>query len=52
MDFVKKPFSLEEIVNVVLKAKAICLQEREEQEKIREMEAKIKESLPILHGSI
>ncbi|KWX83970.1 AraC family transcriptional regulator, partial [Paenibacillus riograndensis] len=39
MDFVKKPFSLEEIVNVVLKAKALCLEEREEQEKIMAMQA-------------
>ncbi len=48
MDFVKKPFSLEEIVTVVLKARALCLQEREEQEKIMAMKAQIKESLPIL----
>jgi len=48
MDFVKKPFSLDEIVNVVLKAKTAVLQERREQEKIKAMEARIKESLPIL----
>ncbi|UQZ35617.1 DNA-binding response regulator [Paenibacillus sp. PK3_47] len=48
MDFVKKPFSLEEIVNVVLKARDLCLQEREEQEKLKAMELKIKASLPIL----
>ncbi|WP_310832180.1 response regulator [Paenibacillus pedocola] len=48
MDFVKKPFSLDEIVNVVLKAKALCLQEREEQDRIQAMELKIKESLPVL----
>ncbi|MRN56029.1 response regulator [Paenibacillus monticola] len=48
IDFVKKPFSLEEIVNVVLKAKQVCLQERQEQEKLKAMEGKIKESLPIL----
>lgn len=48
MDFVKKPFSVEEIVNVVLKARNLCLQEREEQDKLKAMELKIKESLPIL----
>jgi two-component system response regulator YesN len=48
MDFVKKPFSLDEIVNVVLKAKQLRLQEQQEQAKIKAMEGKIKESLPIL----
>lgn len=48
MDFVKKPFSLDEIVNVVLKAKALCLQEQQEQDRIHAMELKIKESLPVL----
>ncbi|KGE18654.1 response regulator [Paenibacillus wynnii] len=48
MDFVKKPFSLDEIIKVVLQAKQICLQDREEQEKTKAMEGKIKESLPIL----
>ncbi|MBT2288714.1 response regulator [Paenibacillus albidus] len=48
MDFVKKPFSLDEIVSVVLKAQQLCLQERQELAKIQIMEEKIKESLPIL----
>ncbi|MBY0010912.1 response regulator [Paenibacillus typhae] len=48
MDFVKKPFAIDEIVNVVLKAKEQCLQERVEQERIQAMELRIKESLPVL----
>jgi two-component system response regulator YesN len=47
-DFVKKPFSMDEIVGVVLKAKSACEQEQQELAKITEMEKKIKESLPIL----
>lgn len=47
-DFVKKPFSIEEIVNVVQKAKDACLEDRAEAERHREMERKIKHSLPVL----
>jgi two-component system response regulator YesN len=47
-DFVKKPFSIQEIVSVVLKAKFACEQQRQERTKMLEMEKKIKESLPIL----
>jgi two-component system response regulator YesN len=47
-DFVKKPFSIDEIVSVVLKAKAACEEEQRETAKIQEMEQKIKESMPIL----
>lgn len=48
MDFVKKPFSLDEIISIVVKAKEHCLEERGEQARLRAMEAKIRESLPIL----
>ncbi|GIO62795.1 response regulator [Paenibacillus cineris] len=48
LDFVKKPFSLEEIVNAVLKARELCREERQETARLAVMEAKIKESLPIL----
>lgn len=48
LDFVKKPFSLDEIVNVVLKAKELCREERQETARLAVMESKIRESLPIL----
>lgn len=48
LDFVKKPFSLDEIVNVVLKAKELCRQERQKTARLAVMESKIKESMPIL----
>lgn len=48
LDFVKKPFSLDEIVKVVLKAKELCLQERQETARLAAMESRIKESMPIL----
>ncbi len=47
-DFVKKPFSIDEIVGAVLKAKSAFEQDQQEKTKIIEMEKKIKESLPIL----
>ncbi|MEK3916404.1 response regulator [Paenibacillus sp. FSL H7-0331] len=47
-DFVKKPFAIDEIVSVVLKAKLACEMEHKEQIRLKEMEQKIKESLPIL----
>ncbi|WP_438447256.1 response regulator [Gorillibacterium sp. sgz5001074] len=47
-DFVKKPFSVEEIVQAVLKAKAACEEAQQESEKVREMERKIRQSLPVL----
>jgi two-component system, response regulator YesN len=47
-DFVKKPFSVGEIVQAVLKAQAACEEDRQETEKVREMEQKIKLSLPVL----
>ncbi|SET89589.1 response regulator [Paenibacillus sp. NFR01] len=48
LDFVKKPFSIDEIVGAVLKAKELCRQERTENARLAVMERKIKESLPIL----
>lgn len=48
LDFVKKPFSLEEIVNAVLKARELCREERQETARLAVMEARIRESLPIL----
>ncbi|MDO3412661.1 response regulator [Saccharibacillus sp. CPCC 101409] len=48
LDFVKKPFSLDEIVQAVLKAGELCRQERRETARLAAMESKIKESLPIL----
>jgi two-component system response regulator YesN len=47
-DFVKKPFSIDEIIGAVLKAKSSYEEEQQEKNKILEMEKKIKESLPIL----
>ncbi|MEK5418486.1 response regulator [Paenibacillus sp. FSL L8-0708] len=48
LDFVKKPFSLDEIVQAVLKARELCREERQETTRLAVMEAKIRESLPIL----
>jgi two-component system response regulator YesN len=47
-DFVKKPFSIDEIVSVALKAKSACEEDRLEAHKLQEMELQIKASLPIL----
>ncbi|OXM83068.1 response regulator [Paenibacillus rigui] len=47
-DFVKKPFSLDEIVNAVLKAKEAFVQEKEEQTKLLELESHARKSLPRL----
>lgn len=47
-DFVKKPFSINEIVNVVLKAKAAFEEEKQEQTRIRELKQSARKSLPIL----
>lgn len=47
-DFVKKPFSVGEIVQAVLKAQAACQEQRQEAEQARQMEQKIKISLPVL----
>ncbi|PQP85581.1 response regulator [Paenibacillus sp. AR247] len=47
-DFVKKPFSIDEIVSVVLKAKAASDIERQEQSKRNELEQDMRKSLPVL----
>lgn len=47
-DFVKKPFSIDEIVQVVLKAKASFEEERQGQSKAIEMEQQVRKSLPVL----
>lgn len=47
-DFVKKPFSVEEIIGVVVKARNACTLEREGLAQIQAMEKKIKDSMPVL----
>jgi two-component system, response regulator YesN len=47
-DFVKKPFSVEEIAGVVLKARAAREAELEEKAQVLAMEKRIKDSMPVL----
>ncbi|MDI4645773.1 helix-turn-helix domain-containing protein [Cohnella hashimotonis] len=47
-DFVKKPFSIDEIVSVVLKAKDACLSEREALTQRLSQERKLRDGLPAL----
>jgi two-component system response regulator YesN len=47
-DFVVKPFTEEEIMETVLKAKDQIVQERLQLMSVREMEIKLRESLPVL----
>lgn len=47
-DFIKKPFSLDEILQIVLKAKDAVLESRRQASYYSRMEAKLKESLPLL----
>ncbi|MDQ1914271.1 response regulator [Paenibacillus sp. GD4] len=47
-DYVVKPFTEEDIVEAVRKAKAHILQEREELLNVRGMESKLRESMPLL----
>lgn len=47
-DFIAKPFSLEEIVAAVLKAKQALEEERHDAHKRQELEQKVKTSLPML----
>ncbi|MGO4369879.1 response regulator, partial [Paenibacillus sp. MCAF20] len=47
-DFLKKPFSVDEIVKTVLNAKQVLLEEREESERRRELEMERRRSLPML----
>ncbi|GJM67956.1 hypothetical protein HMSSN036_01720 [Paenibacillus macerans] len=47
-DFVVKPFSEEEIMSTVLRAKAEIMEERSKRLNLREMENKLRESMPVL----
>lgn len=47
-DFVKKPFSIQEMTKVVLEAKLALESEYDQQERIQDMEKKVQESLPLL----
>jgi two-component system response regulator YesN len=47
-DFVTKPFSLEEILETVLKARLAVIEANKQLSHIREMEKRVKESLPTL----
>ncbi|WP_373230049.1 response regulator [Cohnella sp.] len=47
-DFVVKPFTEEDIMEAVLRAKAQVMQERSRLLSVREMELKLRESLPVL----
>lgn len=47
-DFVKKPFSIDEIVQVVLKAKKAYLEEWQEHSKVLELKQNMMQSLPAL----
>ncbi|MFD0714560.1 response regulator [Paenibacillus sp. GCM10027626] len=47
-DFVKKPFSVGEIVGTVLKAKEAFLQSKEERDRLQELEMRQRQSLPVL----
>lgn len=47
-DFVVKPFSAEDIMAAVLRAKAAVIEERSRRLNLREMESKLRESMPVL----
>lgn len=47
-DYLTKPHSLQQITDIVLKARETVLAERREQARLREIEGKVKDSLPIL----
>lgn len=47
-DFVKKPFSIQEITKIVLEAKQALESEYDRHQRIQAMENKVKESLPLL----
>ncbi|MFD0677608.1 MULTISPECIES: response regulator [unclassified Paenibacillus] len=48
LDFMKKPFSIQEITKVVLKAKQALEKEQNKHEQFQIMEKKVQESLPLL----
>ncbi|MGF9696932.1 MULTISPECIES: response regulator transcription factor [Paenibacillus] len=47
-DFVKKPFSIDEVIQIVLKAKAAYLEEWQEQREVMELKQNMIKSLPVL----
>ncbi|MCU6796527.1 response regulator [Paenibacillus sp. WQ 127069] len=47
-DFVVKPFTEEDITEVILKAKLQIIQERSRLLKVQDMEIKLRESMPVL----
>ncbi|WP_028547502.1 response regulator [Paenibacillus sp. UNC451MF] len=47
-DFVKKPFSIQEIIKVVLEAKQALESEYDKHQRIQSMEKQVQESLPLL----
>ncbi|MEK5057057.1 DNA-binding response regulator [Paenibacillus sp. FSL H7-0326] len=47
-DFIKKPFSIDEIVQVVLKAKSAYLEDRQKQSQVMELKQNMFTSLPVL----
>lgn len=47
-DFVKKPFSIQEITKVVLEAKQALVEAYNQHQRIQSMEKKVQESLPLL----
>lgn len=47
-DFVVKPFSAEDIMAAVLRAKEAVIEERSRRLNLREMESKLRESMPVL----
>ncbi|MBB3111510.1 two-component system response regulator YesN [Paenibacillus phyllosphaerae] len=48
VDYVKKPFAIGDLVNVIQKARELWLGEQSERDKLRTMEQAVKESLPAL----
>jgi two-component system, response regulator YesN len=48
IDYIKKPFSVEQIIEVVLKAKAAWESEQQNRSHVLELERKMKESMPAL----
>lgn len=48
IDYVRKPFAVADLIQIVLKAKAQWLAEQAEREKVSKLETAVKESLPAL----
>jgi two-component system response regulator YesN len=47
-DFISKPFSMDEVLEAVLKAKEVVLSERERRQRLGQLQDKVKESMPLL----